>query len=73
MARQGTCTIRQGAYDLRKLRARTLVGKPRRVTPLPDLPDAALTITALLTLRDHVIALILAGVRSHYPGRKSAH
>jgi hypothetical protein len=34
---------------------------------------AARTITALLTLRDQLIAPILAGVRSPRPGRKPAH
>jgi hypothetical protein len=29
--------------------------------------------TALLALRDHVIAPILAGIRSPRPGRKPAH
>ena len=33
-------------------------------------PEGARTITALLTLRDHVIAPILAGVRSPRMGRK---
>ena len=33
-------------------------------------PDGARTIAALLTLRDHVIAPILAGVRSPRMGRK---
>jgi hypothetical protein len=34
---------------------------------------AARTIAALLTLRDHVIAPILAGVRSPRMGRKPTH
>ena len=33
-------------------------------------PDAARTITGLLTLRDEVIAPILAGIRSPRQGRK---
>jgi hypothetical protein len=33
-------------------------------------PQAARTIVALLTLRDHIIAPILAGVRSPRMGRK---
>jgi len=33
-------------------------------------PDSARTIAALLTLRDHVIAPILAGIRSPRIGRK---
>jgi hypothetical protein len=63
-------TTRQGAYDLRKLRAKHLVDKPGRSRRyhLPDL--AARTITGIVTLRDHVIAPILAGVRSPRQGRK---
>ena len=36
-------------------------------------PAAALTIAALLALRDQVIASIIAGVRSPRMGRKPAH
>jgi hypothetical protein len=57
-------TTRQAAYDLRKLRGRQLIDKPGRTGRYHVPPDAARTITALLTLRDHVIAPILAGVRS---------
>jgi hypothetical protein len=55
-------TIRQGAYDLRKLRGKQLVDKPGRTRRyrVPNL--AARTITAMLALRDHVIGPILAGV-----------
>ena len=61
-------TLRQGAYDLRKL----LVDKPGRTRRyhVPDL--AARTITAIITLRDHIIAPILAGIRSPQPGRRPA-
>jgi DNA-binding transcriptional ArsR family regulator len=69
----GDYSIRQAAYDLRKLRGKGLVAKPGRTrryqVPLP----AVRTITALLILRDHVIAPILAGVRSPRRGRKPAH
>jgi hypothetical protein len=66
-------STRQAAYDLRKLRGKQLVHKPGcgrryRVSPL-----AARTIAALLTLRDQVIAPILAAVRSPRMGRKPAH
>jgi hypothetical protein len=61
-------TIRQAAYDLRKLRGKHLVDKPGR-TRRYHVPPAR-TISALLTLRDHVIAPILAGVRSPRMGRK---
>jgi hypothetical protein len=57
-------TIRQAAYDLRKLRGKQLVDKPGRTRRYHVPPPAARTISALLTLRDHVIAPILAGVRS---------
>ena len=63
-------TTRQAAYDLRKLRAKQLVDKPGRTRRYHVPPQAARTITALLTLRDQVIAPILAGVRSPRMGRK---
>ena len=56
-------TTRQAAYDLRKLRGKQLVVKPGRSRRYQVPADAARTITALLTLRDHVIAPVLAGVR----------
>ena len=66
-------TVRQAAYDLRKLRGKDLAVKPGRTRRYQITPDAARTITALLTLRDHVIAPILAGVRSPRRGRQPAH
>jgi hypothetical protein len=66
-------TARHAAYDLRKLRGKELLiktGRSRRYQ-VPAL--AARTINALLALRDHVIAPILAGVRSPRMGRKPAH
>jgi hypothetical protein len=65
-------TIRQAAYDLRKIRAKHLLDKPGRSRRYHVPPDAARTITALLALREHVIAPILAGVRSPRLGRKPA-
>ena len=65
-------TIRQAAYDLRKLRGKQLVAKPGRTRRYHLDPPAAGTIAALLTLRDHVIEPILAGVRSPRLGRKPA-
>ena len=70
MAGHDGYTIRQAAYDLRKLRAKQLIGKPGGTRRYHVPPDGARTITALLTLRDHVIAPILAGVRSPRMGRK---
>ncbi len=65
-------TVRQGAYDLRKLRGHDLVTKPGRGRRYHVPPQAARTITALLVLREQVIAPILAGVRSPRLGRKPA-
>ncbi len=63
-------TTRQASYDLRKLRGKGLTGKPGRTRRYHVPPQAARTIAALLALRDHVIAPILAGVRSPRTGRK---
>ena len=66
-------SIRQAGYDLRKLRGKQLVDKPAEPAATDVPPLAARTIAALLTLRDQVIAPILAGVRSPRMGRKPAH
>ena len=63
-------TIRQAAYDLRKLRAKDLVERPDRSRRYHVPPSAARTIAALVVLRDQVISPILAGVRSPRQGRK---
>ena len=63
-------TTRQGAYDLRKLRGKDLITKPGRTRRYQIPTPVASTIAALLTLRDQVIAPILAGVRSPRLGRK---
>ena len=63
-------TIRQAAYYLRKLRGRQLITKPGRTRRYHLDPRTAGTIAALLTLREQVIAPILAGVRSPRMGRK---
>ena len=61
-ARTGTSdaeyTIRQAAYDLRKLHGKELVDKPARTRRYRVPALAARTIAALLTLRDQVIAPI---------------
>ena len=66
-------TVRQAAYDLRKLRGKHLLDKPGRSRRYHVPPPAARTITALLALRDQVIGPILAGIRSPRNGRKPAH
>jgi hypothetical protein len=73
MTGQPDYTIRQAAYDLRKLRGKRLAVKPGRTRRYHVPPDAARTIAAMLTLRDQVIAPILAGVRSPRRGRRPAH
>ncbi|HEV2374372.1 MAG TPA: hypothetical protein VGS19_19710, partial [Streptosporangiaceae bacterium] len=65
-------TIRQAAYDLRKLRGKNLAVKPGRTRRYHIPPGAARTIAGLLALRDHIIAPILADVRSPRRGRKPA-
>ena len=62
-------TVRQAAYDLRKLRGKQLVVKPGRTRRYQVPGQGARTIAALLTLREHVIGPILAGVRRPRPGR----
>jgi hypothetical protein len=59
----GEYTVRQAAYDLRKLRGKQLVVKPGRGHRYQVPPDAARTLAGLIGLRDHVIAPVLAGVR----------
>ena len=61
------------AIDLRKLRGKQLIDKPARTRRYRVPALAARTIAALLTLRDQVIAPILAAVRSPRMGRKPAH
>jgi hypothetical protein len=70
MTGQAGYTTRQAAYDLRKLRGKGLADKPGQARRYHVPPEAARTIAALLTLRDQVIAPILAGVRSPRMGRK---
>ena len=70
MTGQTSYTVRQAAYDLRKLRGKDLVHKPGRTRRYQIPADAARTIATLLALRDHVVAPILAGVRSPRRGRK---
>jgi hypothetical protein len=68
-ANQQGYTVRQAAYDLRKLRGKQLVVKPGRTHRYQVTGQGARTIAALLALRDQVIAPILAGVRRPGPGR----
>jgi hypothetical protein len=71
--RHADYTTRQAAHDLRKLRGKGLAVKPAATRRYHIPPEQARTIAALLTLRDQVIAPILAAVRSPRMGRKPAH
>ena len=62
MTGQAGYTIRNAAYDLRKLRGKHLADKPGRTRRYLISPAAARIISALLTLREQVIAPLLAGV-----------
>jgi hypothetical protein len=68
-----TYNTRQAAYDLRKLRGKQLVAKPARTRRYYLPGPAARTISALLTLREHVSVPILAGAKirrhHHVPAR----
>jgi hypothetical protein len=66
---QNGYSTRQAAYDLRKLRGKQLVVKPGRTRRYHVPEQAARTIVGLQTLRDHIIAPVLAGVRRPGPGR----
>lgn len=66
---QNGYTTRQAAYDLRKLRGKQLVVKPGRTRRYHVPEDAARTIAGLETLRDQVIAPVLAGLARPRVGR----
>lgn len=63
----------QAGYDLRKLRGKNLVDKAGNSRRYHVPPDAARTITALLVLRDQVLAPVIAGVQAPTRRRKPAH
>jgi hypothetical protein len=63
-------TVRQAAYDLKKLRGKGLITKLGRARRYQVQPRAMRAIAALFVLREHVIAPILAGVRSPRLGPK---
>ena len=73
MTGQAGYTIRNAAYDLRKLRGKHLAGKPGRSRRYFISPAAARIISALLTLREDVIAPLLAGVANPRIRRTPRH
>jgi hypothetical protein len=60
-------SVRQAAYDLRKLRAHNLVVKPGRSRSYHVPSDAIRTIVAITTLRDQILEPLLSAVRSQQP------
>jgi hypothetical protein len=62
MTGQAGYTIRNAACDLRKLRGKHPASKPGRTRRYLISPGAARIISALLTLREDVIAPLLAGI-----------
>lgn len=62
-------STRQAAYDLRKLRGKELIVKVQKSHSYRVCKQGARIIAALCTLRDHVLAPILAGVKSPRNGR----
>ncbi|HEX7163297.1 MAG TPA: hypothetical protein VF223_18930 [Trebonia sp.] len=73
MTGQAGYTSRNAAYDLRKLRGKHLADKPSRTRRYLVSPGAARIISALLTLREHVIAPLLAGVADSRIRRTPRH
>src|SRR6266851_8084162 len=59
----GDYTPRQAVYDLKKLRAKNLITKVGRSRRYQLMPPSMRAVTALLVLRQHVIAPLLAGAR----------
>ncbi len=63
-------TLRQAAYDLKKLRGKGLIAKVGRSRRYAVQPQSLRAMAALLILREQVILPILAGVRSPRIGRR---
>ena len=61
---------RHAAYDLKKLRAKGLIGKVGSSRRYQAPPDGLRTIAALVVLRDKVIKHFLAGTAKPKMGRK---
>jgi hypothetical protein len=66
-------STRQAAYDLRKLRSKHLITKPGRTRRYHVPGHAARTLAAILTIRDKVIAPLIAGIRTPRQGRPPKH
>ena len=62
-------STRRGGYDLRKLRGEQLIAKPGRTRRYHVPGGAARTIAAILAIRGHVVAPLIAGVRTPRRGR----
>jgi hypothetical protein len=60
-------TARQGAYDIRKLRAKNLITRQGRSRRYTTPPEAARTIAGIVILRDQVLIPCLAGIHAAAP------
>ncbi len=65
-----TYQTRHAAYDIKKQRAKGLIGKVGSSRRYQAPPDGLRTIAALVVLRDMVIKQILAGTAKPKMGRK---
>jgi hypothetical protein len=63
-------TVRQAAYDLKKLRGKQLLVKWGTTRRYQAEPASLRAIAALLILRDHVIGPLLAGIGSQRSTRR---
>jgi hypothetical protein len=66
-------TARQGAYDIRKLRAKNLTIREHRSRRYRTPPDAVRIIAGTLILRDQVLIPCLAGIRAPRTGPSPAN
>jgi DNA-binding transcriptional ArsR family regulator len=71
--RQTAYAASQAAYDLRKLRGKGLIEKLPKSRRYRASAEALRTMAALLVLREHVIAPVLAGAGKPKPGRQPKH
>jgi hypothetical protein len=66
-------TSRKAAYDLKKLRGKTVIRRMGKSRRYEIVPEGLRTVTALLVLRDKVIKPVLAGAGKPRRGRKPKH
>lgn len=65
--------VRRAAYDLRKLRAKGLVRKMETRRRYESPAEGLRTVAAWVTIREHVLRPVLAGIARRGPGRPRRH